>query len=444
MGERTDDFALDLDEVRPGPRRRRPGDHVPLLAQQPDRPGRDRGDGRRGVLERGARACVVVDEAYGQFAPWSALELVDEDAPLVVTRTFSKTWSMAAARLGYLRRPGVGGRRAREGRAAVPPRRGQAGRRAGSRSTSSSEMEARVADARRGAGPAGRPRSATCRVDVWPSGANFVLFRPADRRRRRRVAGAARPLGARPQLRVVAPPRRLPAGHHRHPRRGRRLPRRPRRRSSHDEPHEPHRHAPAHHQGDRRSTIDARPRRAHGRGRASHRPAVLRPHARPARPPRRLRPHRRGRRATSQVDGHHTVEDVGILLGEAFARGARRQGRRAPLRVSGLFPLDEALVEVALDLSGRPFVVYDVPVRRGAAARRPAVRPGDGRALLAVVRHRRPASPCTCTSAAGSNTHHVVEATFKGVARCLRDAVRVEGTRRAVDQGRAVSAANGR
>jgi histidinol-phosphate aminotransferase len=45
---------------------------------------------------------VVVDEAYGQFADWSALELVSEETPLVVTRTFSKTWSMAAARLGYL------------------------------------------------------------------------------------------------------------------------------------------------------------------------------------------------------------------------------------------------------------------------------------------------------------------------------------------------------
>ena len=49
-----------------------------------------------------APGLVVVDEAYGQFAPWSALELVDDDAPLVVTRTYSKTWSMAAARLGYL------------------------------------------------------------------------------------------------------------------------------------------------------------------------------------------------------------------------------------------------------------------------------------------------------------------------------------------------------
>ena len=45
---------------------------------------------------------LVVDEAYGQFADWSALTMVDESTPLVVTRTFSKTWSMAAGRLGYL------------------------------------------------------------------------------------------------------------------------------------------------------------------------------------------------------------------------------------------------------------------------------------------------------------------------------------------------------
>ena len=49
-----------------------------------------------------APGLVVVDEAYAQFADWSALSLVDEDRALVVVRTFSKTWSMAAARLGYL------------------------------------------------------------------------------------------------------------------------------------------------------------------------------------------------------------------------------------------------------------------------------------------------------------------------------------------------------
>jgi imidazoleglycerol-phosphate dehydratase len=60
------------------------------------------------------------------------------------------------------------------------------------------------------------------------------------------------------------------------------------------------------------------------------------------------------------VDGHHTVEDTGILIGEVFrdALGDKAGVRRF---ASGSFPLDEALVEVALDLSGRPFVVYDVP-----------------------------------------------------------------------------------
>ena len=55
-----------------------------------------------------APGLVVVDEAYGQFAPWSALDLVDDDRPLVVTRTFSKTWSMAGGPAGLLRRPGRG------------------------------------------------------------------------------------------------------------------------------------------------------------------------------------------------------------------------------------------------------------------------------------------------------------------------------------------------
>ena len=61
-----------------------------------------------------------------------------------------------------------------------------------------------------------------------------------------------------------------------------------------------------------------------------------------------------------QVDGHHTIEDVGITVGECFAEALGDKAGVARF-ASGLFPLDEALVEVALDLSGRPFTVWDVP-----------------------------------------------------------------------------------
>lgn len=126
------------------------------------------------------------------------------------------------------------------------------------------------------------------------------------------------------------------------------------------------------------------------------------------------------------VDAHHTVEDVGILLGETFREAL---GDKAGVRrfASGLYPLDEALVEVALDLSGRPYVVYDVPFGEVLPLGDPPFNPE-------MVEHFwhsfAVASGITLhvTKKAGRNTHHVVEATFKGVSRCLRDAVRVEGT----------------
>src|SRR4029450_7111466 len=126
------------------------------------------------------------------------------------------------------------------------------------------------------------------------------------------------------------------------------------------------------------------------------------------------------------VDGHHTVEDVAIVLGEAFREAA---GDKAGVRrfASGLFPLDEALVEVALDLSGRPFVVYDVPFGDVLPLGDPPFNPemaehfwqsfAPAAAITLHVRKR-----------AGRNTPHVVETVFKGVARCLRDALRVEGS----------------
>ena len=127
-----------------------------------------------------------------------------------------------------------------------------------------------------------------------------------------------------------------------------------------------------------------------------------------------------------EVDAHHTVEDVGILLGETFRAAL---GDKAGVRrfASGLYPLDEALIEVALDLSGRPFVVYDVPFGDVLPLGSPPFNPEMAEhfwqsfaTAAGITLH--------VTKKAGRNTHHIVEATFKGVARCLRDAVRVEGT----------------
>jgi imidazoleglycerol-phosphate dehydratase len=126
-----------------------------------------------------------------------------------------------------------------------------------------------------------------------------------------------------------------------------------------------------------------------------------------------------------QVDGHHTVEDVGILLGEVFREAL---GDKAGVRrfASGLYPLDEALVEVALDLSGRPFVVYDVPFGDVLPLGNPPFNPEMAEHFwqsFAVAA----GLTLHVTKRAGRNTHHVVEACFKGVSRCLRDAVRIEG-----------------
>ena len=97
----ADDFTLDLDEVAPRARPR-PSPPSRSCARRTTRPAWSSPKRRSRACSPPAPGLVVVDEAYGQFAPWSALELVDDDAPLVVTRTYSKTWSMAAARLGYL------------------------------------------------------------------------------------------------------------------------------------------------------------------------------------------------------------------------------------------------------------------------------------------------------------------------------------------------------
>jgi imidazoleglycerol-phosphate dehydratase len=127
-----------------------------------------------------------------------------------------------------------------------------------------------------------------------------------------------------------------------------------------------------------------------------------------------------------EIDAHHTVEDVGIVLGEVFREAL---GDKAGVRrfASNRVPLDEALVDVALDLSGRPFLVYEVLFPGEKILGDP---PFDPQLVEEFWRAFVTASAITLhiTLVRGKNTHHIVEATFKAVARSLRDAVRVEGT----------------
>ena len=126
------------------------------------------------------------------------------------------------------------------------------------------------------------------------------------------------------------------------------------------------------------------------------------------------------------IDTHHTVEDVGIALGEAFREAL---GDKAGVRrfASGRYPLDEALVDVALDLSGRPFVVWEVPLPESLPLGDPAFDPQLAEHAVASFATAA-AITLHVELVRGRNVHHIVEATFKGLARCLRDAVRVDAS----------------
>lgn len=127
-----------------------------------------------------------------------------------------------------------------------------------------------------------------------------------------------------------------------------------------------------------------------------------------------------------RVDGHHTVEDVGIALGGAFldALGDKRGIARY---ADATVPLDEALVRAVVDVSGRPFLHFDVrlPPDQG--------RIGDFDAALSAEFWRAFAMESRITlhldGIRGDNAHHVVEATFKAAARALDAATRIDARR---------------
>ena len=438
-GERADDFSTRPRRGPPGRVARRAVGRVPLLAQQPDRHGRRRGHragrpragrrlrrparGRRGL--RAVRPVVGARPRRRRRAarghPHLLQDLVDGRGP---------------ARLP--RRPGRGRR---------PSSRRSCCRTTSTRSSRSparlaldhvAEMDARVA---RLVEERGRlvARLAELPVEVWPSGANFVLFRPDRRRRRRRVAAARRPVRPRPQLLVVAPPRGLPARHRRHPRRGRRVPRRPR--------GDPHVSATPTDDGRRAATVARTTNETDiaieldldGAGAVEvstgipffdHMLAQLGRHGGfdlvvrgRGRPRDRRPPHRRGRRHPAR---------------RGVPGGARRQGRRAPLRLQ-----PGAARRGAHRRRPRP-VGPPVPPLRGRLPRRedprrPAVRPAAGRGVLAGRSSPRRRSRCTsprCAAATPTTSSRPRSRPSPG--RCATRCA-VEGAGVPVHQGRAVS-----
>jgi len=177
VGERTAALALDLGEVKRVLTDARPA--VTFLCSPNNPTGEALAEEVvREVLDL-APGLVVVDEAYGQFAPWSARALVADDVALVVARTYSKTWSMAAARLGYL--IGPASVIAEVERRALPYHLDAVKQAAGLLALDyRAEMEYRVT-----AVAAERDRLASAlsemAVETWPSDANFILFRPLQR-----------------------------------------------------------------------------------------------------------------------------------------------------------------------------------------------------------------------------------------------------------------------
>lgn len=122
-----------------------------------------------------------------------------------------------------------------------------------------------------------------------------------------------------------------------------------------------------------------------------------------------------------EVDLHHTVEDVGIVLGQAFRQALG--DKRGIVRFGSAFvPMDEALLFSAVDVSGRPFLVFDVPVARTRVSNFDLdMLPEFFRAFAfnaEVTLHVRMHS--------GHNLHHITEAVFKSVARALAQATRLD------------------
>ena len=379
-----------------------------------------------------APGLVVVDEAYGQFSPRSALELRAEPGlasrGLAIVRTFSKTWAMAASRLGYV----IADPTVIAGcEAVVLPYHLSAPTQVSGivALRYRAEMEARVAVVAEERGRAGR-RASRAAGRQLAVGRQLRALPAAPAGGQGGLAGAARPRRPHPGLLRLGPPRGVPAGHGRHA--------------------EGERPVPAGAGGGSAMTDDGRER-----GDVRERKAERRRATKETTIAVSLDVDGTGTVSVStglpffdhmveqlgrhggfdlsveatgdlHVDAHHTVEDVGIVVGQCLAEAL---GDKAGVRrfASLSLPLDEALVDVALDLSGRPYLAYDVPFAPDTAGL--GSPPFDPQLAEEFWRAFATAAALTLhvRMRTGKNTHHIVEASFKGVARALRDAVRVEG-----------------
>lgn len=129
-----------------------------------------------------------------------------------------------------------------------------------------------------------------------------------------------------------------------------------------------------------------------------------------------------------EVDEHHTVEDSALALGEALKKALGTKYGIA--RYGFLIPMDESLAQIAIDLSGRPYAVFSGTFPREEVGGLPTeLVPHFFRSLsqsLGAAIH---------VSVTGENTHHMIEACFKGVGRALRQAIRREGTQLPTTKG---------
>lgn len=121
------------------------------------------------------------------------------------------------------------------------------------------------------------------------------------------------------------------------------------------------------------------------------------------------------------VDDHHTVEDVGITLGDAFAR-ALGEKRGVTRYGSTILPMDEALILTAVDLSGRGLLCYDLAIPTEKVGTFDTQLAGEFFAAFA----RRADLTLHVKQLAGANSHHIIEGAFKSLARSLRTAVAID------------------